>query len=69
MPKIINEVFSLIQQISRQGTSVLMVEQNAAKALRISDRAYVLELGSNALTGTGKELLGNPKVGALYLGH
>jgi neutral amino acid transport system ATP-binding protein len=68
-PKIINEVFELIKRISRKGTSVLMVEQNAAKALKISDRAYVLELGKNALNGTGKELLNNPKVGALYLGQ
>lgn len=67
-PKIIHEVFELIQQISRAGTSILMVEQNAAKALQISDRGYVLERGKNALTGTAKDLLDNPSVGELYLG-
>ncbi|MCF7905766.1 ABC transporter ATP-binding protein [Candidatus Gracilibacteria bacterium] len=67
-PKIINEVFEKIQKIKSTGTSILMVEQNAIKALEISDRGYVLELGKNALEGTGKELLKNPKVGELYLG-
>ena len=67
-PKIITEVFNQIQTVRDQGTSILMVEQNAAKALSVSDRGYVLELGKNALTGTGKELLDNPKVGELYLG-
>ncbi len=67
-PKIITEVFAKIQEIRSRGTSILMVEQNAAKALEISDRGYVLELGKNALEGTGKELLKNPRVGELYLG-
>ena len=67
-PKIIAEVFAQIQMIRSQGTAVLTVEQNAAMALQISDRGYVLELGKNALMGTGDELLNNPKVGELYLG-
>ncbi|MCB9809570.1 ABC transporter ATP-binding protein [Candidatus Peribacteria bacterium] len=68
-PKVITEVFQQIQRIRDQGTSILMVEQNAAKALEISDRGYVLELGRNALTGTGASLLADPKVGSLYLGR
>lgn len=67
-PKVIGEVFERIQEIRDRGTSILMVEQNAAKALSISDRGYVLELGKNALEGTGKDLLADPKVGELYLG-
>ncbi len=67
-PKIIDEVFAKIQHIRDEGASILMVEQNASKALSISDRGYVLELGRNALDGTGKKLLTDPKVGELYLG-
>ncbi|HEY5713853.1 MAG TPA: ABC transporter ATP-binding protein [Candidatus Gracilibacteria bacterium] len=67
-PIIIGEVFEKIQAIRDSGTSILMVEQNASKALQISDRGYVLELGKNALEGSGKELLKNKKVGELYLG-
>lgn len=67
-PKVISEVFEKIQEIRDAGTSILMVEQNAAKALSISDRGYVLELGKNALEGTGKDLLKDKKVGELYLG-
>ncbi|MCF7918231.1 ABC transporter ATP-binding protein [Candidatus Gracilibacteria bacterium] len=67
-PKVMQEVFSKIQEIKNAGTAILMVEQNAAKALEISDRGYVLELGKNALEGSGKNLLKNPRVGELYLG-
>ena len=67
-PKIIQEVFEKIQNIRDKGTSILMVEQNAAKALEISDRVYVLELGKNALEGKGKDLLRDKRVGELYLG-
>ena len=68
-PKVVQEVFLQIQQIRDAGTSILMVEQNAAAALQISDRAYILELGKNALEGTGKELLHDPEVGRLFLGQ
>jgi len=68
-PKIVQEVFSKIQKIREGGTSILMVEQNAAAALQISDRGYVLELGKNALEGTGEELLNDPEVGRLFLGR
>jgi len=61
-------VFDAIQEIARQGTTILLVEQNALKALEISLRAYVLEVGRIVLQGTGKELLLSPTVQAAYLG-
>ena len=67
-PKIIEEVFTKIQEIRDDGSSILMVEQNAIFALGVSDRGYVLELGKNRYEGTGKELLKDKRVGELYLG-
>ena len=67
-PKIVDEVFEKLLEIRDSGVSILMVEQNAIQALKISDRAYVLELGENRYEGTGKKLLNDPKVGELYLG-
>lgn len=67
-PNIIREVFDKCEDIRKNGTSILIVEQNAAAALEIADRGYVLELGENRLSGRGKELLADPKVGELYLG-
>ena len=67
-PVVVKQVFDTIQEISRQGTTMLLVEQNALKALEISTRAYVLEVGRIVLEGTGKELLRNPAVQAAYLG-
>jgi len=67
-PRIISEVFERLIDIKKDGTSILMVEQNANQALAISDRGYVLELGENKYEGTGKDLLSDPKVGELYLG-
>jgi len=61
-PIYVNEIFSLIQMIHDSGVTVLLVEQNANKALMIADRAYVLETGSIALEGNAKELLEDPKV-------
>ena len=66
-PIYVNEIFSLIQMIHYSGVTVLLVEQNANKALMIADRAYVLETGSIALEGNAKELLEDPKVKAAYL--
>jgi branched-chain amino acid transport system ATP-binding protein len=66
-PVLVRQVFDSIQEIARQGTTVLLVEQNALKALEICDRAYVLEVGRVVLQGTGKELLCNPMVQAAYL--
>lgn len=68
-PKIVEEVFEKLLEIRKDGTSLLMVEQNAYKALEVSDRGYVLELGENRHEGKGKELLHDPKIGELYLGR
>ncbi len=67
-PKIVAEVFEKIQEICRDGTSILMVEQNASMALRISQRAYVLELGKNKFEGPGNELLSDERIREAYLG-
>ncbi len=63
-----DETFLRIAQINRAGVSVLMVEQNARRCLQICDRGYVLDQGRDAYTGTGRELLDDPKVTELYLG-
>jgi len=68
-PKVLHEVFDAIGQVrQKEGVTVLMVEQNAMEALRISDRAYVLSMGQVALTGAAGELLSDPQVRELYLG-
>jgi branched-chain amino acid transport system ATP-binding protein len=67
-PVLANQVFAAVQDISRQGTTILLVEQNAFKALEISQDAYVLETGRVVLHGKGQELLHNPAVQAAYLG-
>ena len=67
-PNIVERTFDIIRQIRSEGVTVVMVEQNAFAALELSDRAYVLEQGRIALTGTGAELLGNPHVKQAYLG-
>ena len=67
-PKLVDMVFSKIVEINGKGTAVVIVEQNAKKALAIADRGYVLETGRNRFEGTGKELLSNADVAKLYLG-
>ncbi len=67
-PKMVETVFSLIRRISVRGITILLVEQNAKKALELADIAFVLESGRVALEGTGKDLLGNPRVRESYLG-
>ena len=67
-PNIVERMFAFIKEICRAGTTVLMVEQNAYAALEMCDFAYLLESGSLVLSGTGKELIGNPHVRAAYLG-
>ena len=67
-PNIVDRTFDIIKQIRGDGMTVVMVEQNAFAALELSDRAYVLEQGQVALTGTGSELLDNPHVKQAYLG-
>lgn len=68
-PIIVNELFSIIQQINKQGVTILLIEQNANAALKIADTGYVLETGSITLTGTGKELLVNEAIKKAYLGE
>lgn len=68
-PLVVKSIFEIIQEINRAGVNVLLIEQNAKAALEISDYAYVLETGVVTLSGTGKELLGNDKVRAAYLGE
>lgn len=67
-PLLVDQVFDIIKDINRDGTTILLVEQNAGKSLAISDRAYVLESGSIVLTGTGEELAQSEKVKQAYLG-
>lgn len=67
-PIFIQEVFQIIQDIQEQGTTILLIEQNAKQALKISNRAYVLETGKVVLSGSGQELLADAKVQAAYLG-
>lgn len=68
-PIFVNEIFSIIEEVSKAGTTVLLVEQNAKKALSIADRAYVLETGSISLTGSAGELLNNDEIRKAYLGE
>lgn len=68
-PIFVEEIFSIIRDISAEGTTVLLVEQNAKKALSIADRAYVLETGNITLTGEAKDLLNDESVKKAYLGE
>ena len=67
-PVLVEQIFDTISDINRQGMTILLVEQNAAMALSIAHRGYVLETGSIALTGTAAELSDNPEVRRAYLG-
>jgi branched-chain amino acid transport system ATP-binding protein len=67
-PILVEEIFAIIREINAQGVSVLLVEQNALMALSIAHRGYVLETGTIVLSGTGQELLENPRVQSAYLG-
>ena len=67
-PLVVQDIFSIIREINRQGVTVLLVEQNANMALKIADQAYVLETGNITMSGTGAELLVNEKVREAYLG-
>ena len=68
-PIFVNEIFDIIQEVSKGGTTVLLVEQNAKKALSIADRGYVLETGRIVLEGNAKELLDNAQVKKAFLGE
>ena len=67
-PLLVKEIFHIIQDINKDGTTILLVEQNAKMALAIADRAYVLETGKISLEGTGEELSASEEVRKAYLG-
>ena len=67
-PILVQQIFDIIQEINKAGTTVLLVEQNANMALSIANRAYVLETGKIVLSGDAKELLGNEEIKKAYLG-
>jgi branched-chain amino acid transport system ATP-binding protein len=67
-PILVQEIFDIIKELNQQGTTILLVEQNASMALSIADRAYVMETGRITLSGTGKELAASEEVQKAYLG-
>ena len=67
-PVLVRDIFKVLQEINKTGTTILLVEQNANMALRLASRAYVLETGLITLAGTGQELLVDPRVREAYLG-
>jgi branched-chain amino acid transport system ATP-binding protein len=68
-PQVVERIFSVLREVNQSGVALLLVEQNAHKALQIAHRAYVLETGNVVMTGTGKELLASPEVRKAYLGE
>lgn len=68
-PRIVQQIFQIIRKLNSEGMTILLVEQNARMALKVSNRAYVLETGKVRLSGEGKALLENPEIQASYLGH
>ena len=68
-PLIVKQIFDIVKEINDEGVTVLLVEQNAAQALALADRGYVLETGETVLSGTGRELLADDRVRAAYLGE
>ncbi|MDP9313234.1 MAG: ATP-binding cassette domain-containing protein, partial [Chloroflexota bacterium] len=68
-PKLVAEVFGIVREINQTGVTVLLVEQNVRHTLELATRAYVLETGRVALSGSGQELLNDPQVQSAYLGH
>ncbi|MFM9427815.1 branched-chain amino acid transport system ATP-binding protein [Variovorax sp. GrIS 2.14] len=67
-PIIVQDIFRTLREINKNGLTIFLVEQNVRQALKIADRAYVIETGRIVLAGSGRELLGNPKVQDAYLG-
>ena len=67
-PAFVEAIFEKVEEVNKAGVTIVMVEQNARRALAMSDRGYVLDLGTNRFEGPGKELLDDPKVAELYLG-
>jgi len=67
-PQLVDEIFDVVEELRSQGRTILLVEQNALRALQCCDRAYVMETGRTTISGTGAELLDNPEVRRAYLG-
>ena len=67
-PILVNEIFDIIKTVNKEGVTVLLVEQNASKALQIADKAYVLETGNISVSGNAKDVAANPRVREAYLG-
>ena len=68
-PVMVDMIFGVIEQVSSQGVTLLLVEQNANRALQIADRAYVMESGLITSSGPAQQMLHDPQVRAAYLGH
>ena len=68
-PQVVERIFSVLREVNASGVALLLVEQNAHKALQLAHRAYVLETGNVVMRGTGKELLASPEVRKAYLGE
>jgi branched-chain amino acid transport system ATP-binding protein len=68
-PIMVDKIFEVVRDVSAQGVTVLLVEQNASRALAIADRGYVMDSGLITMTGDGKTMLSDPKVRAAYLGE
>jgi branched-chain amino acid transport system ATP-binding protein len=68
-PQVVERIFGVLREVNEGGVALLLVEQNAHKALQLAHRAYVLETGTVAMQGTGKELLASPEVRKAYLGE
>jgi branched-chain amino acid transport system ATP-binding protein len=68
-PIMVDKIFEVVREVYAQGVTVLLVEQNASRALQIADRAYVMESGMITMRGDAKQMLSDPKVRAAYLGE
>ncbi|MEY2874783.1 MAG: hypothetical protein RLZZ373_2154, partial [Pseudomonadota bacterium] len=68
-PIMVDKIFEVVADIHKQGVTMLLVEQNASRALAVADRGYVMESGLITMTGQGRQLLADPKVRAAYLGE
>jgi branched-chain amino acid transport system ATP-binding protein len=67
-PLIVKQIFSLVEEINREGTAILLVEQNVSQSLKLSDRGYILENGRIVMSGTGREILADSHAKKAYLG-
>jgi branched-chain amino acid transport system ATP-binding protein len=68
-PIMVDKIFEVVRNVSAEGVTIVLVEQNAQRALQIADRGYVMDSGEITMTGSGKSLLTDPKVREAYLGH